>query len=246
MCKRRIRSIWQLPIIISALATLILLIMLFSAKQPTKSLVNVDTDFLLEEPGNYDWRLQLVNANHRLPQDYNVILVSLVNGLEVDERCYRDLQAMLDACRAEGLEPVVCSAYRSYNRQNELFQNKVAEFAAYGFGVEQAEIEAAKVVALPGSSEHQLGLAVDIVDINNQILDDSQEQTPVQKWLQAHSWEYGFIMRYPSNKSEITGIIYEPWHYRYVGQEVAQSIFEQELCLEEYLNLVSVKKESLP
>ena len=223
MCKRRIRSIWQLPIIISALATLILLIMLFSAKQPTKSLVNVDTDFLLEEPGNYDWRLQLV-----------------------DERCYKDLQAMLDACRAEGLEPVVCSAYRSYNRQNELFQNKVAEFAAYGFGVEQAEIEAAKVVALPGSSEHQLGLAVDIVDINNQILDDSQEQTPVQKWLQAHSWEYGFIMRYPSNKSEVTGIIYEPWHYRYVGQEVAQSIFEQELCLEEYLNLVSVKKESLP
>ena len=87
MCKRRIRSIWQLPIIISALATLILLIMLFSAKQPTKSLVNVDTDLLLEEPGNYDWRLQLVNANHRLPQDYNVILVSLVNGLEVDERC---------------------------------------------------------------------------------------------------------------------------------------------------------------
>ena len=159
MCKRRIRSIWQLPIIISALATLILLIMLFSAKQPTKSLVNVDTDLLLEEPRNYDWRLQLVNANHRLPQDYNVILVSLVNGLEVDERCYKDLQAMLDACRAEGLEPVVCSAYRSYNRQNELFQNKVAEFAAYGFGVEQAEIEAAKVVALPGSSEHQLGLA---------------------------------------------------------------------------------------
>ena len=88
---------------------------------------------------------------------------------------------------------------------------------------------------MPGTSEHQLGLAVDIVDISNQHLDASQENTAVQKWLMEHSWEYGFILRYPNEKSEITGIIYEPWHYRYVGREDAEQIHTLGVCLEEYL-----------
>lgn len=247
MCRRKIRPGWQFSIIISGLATLFFLTLLFSAKPPTAPLVSGNDDLGINE--NYqhlsnnesalNWQLTLVNAEHRLPEDYNIILAVLPNGKQVDERCYSDLQEMLAACRAEGLEPVVCSAYRSYIRQDELFQNKVAEFCAQGFNNEEAQAEAAKVVALPGSSEHQLGLAVDIVDINNQILDDSQEQMPVQQWLMAHSWEYGFIMRYPSAKSEITGIIYEPWHYRYVGREAAQAIFEQGVCLEEYLAMLN-------
>ena len=88
---------------------------------------------------------------------------------------------------------------------------------------------------MPGTSEHETGLAVDLVDENNQNLDETQEQTAVQQWMIAHSWEYGFVLRYPNGKSDVTGIIYEPWHYRYVGKEAAREIHETGLCLEEYL-----------
>ena len=91
------------------------------------------------------------------------------------------------------------------------------------------------VVALPGTSEHQTGLALDIVDAGYQELDEAQENTPVQQWLMRNSWRYGFILRYPTGKSNITGIIYEPWHYRYVGRDAARAIYESGLCLEEYL-----------
>ena len=105
-----------------------------------------------------------------------------------------------------------------------------------GYSEENARTEAGKVVAVPGTSEHQLGLAVDIVDIENQILDEDQEKTAVQKWLMKNSWRYGFILRYPNDKSNITGIIYEPWHYRYVGKEAAKEIYDLDVCLEEYLH----------
>jgi len=181
------------------------------------------------------WNLTLVNPWTPLPEDHTFTVKTLSNGQSVDERCYPDLQEMMDACRAAGLSPVICSAYRSYEKQEELYENKVDKLLAQGFSGKEAETEAAKVVAVPGASEHQLGLALDIVDLNNQNLDESQEDTPVQKWLMAHSWEYGFILRYPNDKSEITGIIYEPWHYRYVGRDAAAEIHEQGICLEEYL-----------
>jgi D-alanyl-D-alanine carboxypeptidase len=91
------------------------------------------------------------------------------------------------------------------------------------------------VNARPGTSEHQLGLAVDFVDTRYWTLDEKQAELPAQKWLMEHCWEYGFILRYPSEKSEITGIIYEPWHYRYVGREIALEIRDAGLTLEEYL-----------
>ena len=91
-------------------------------------------------------------------------------------------------------------------------------------------------MAVPGTSEHQLGLALDIVDRSNQNLDESQEDTAVQQWLMKHSWEYGFILRFPTGKSDVTGIIYEPWHYRYVGKEAAKEIYDRGICLEEYLD----------
>ena len=162
-------------------------------------------------------------------------LTQLKNGHAVDERCYPDLQAMMDACRAEGLFPVICSSYRTWEKQENLYNNQVNKLMAQGYSAEAAREEAAKAIAVPGTSEHQLGLAVDIVDLNNQNLDSSQEDTAVQKWLMEHCWEYGFILRYPNGKSEITGIIYEPWHYRYVGREAAKEITEAGICLEEYL-----------
>lgn len=182
------------------------------------------------------WMLTLVNPWNPLPEDYACTLTSLSNGHSVDERCYPDLQAMLDACREAGLSPVICSSYRTQEKQEKLFQNKVERLIAQGYSRENAKTEAAKTVALPGTSEHQLGLAVDIVDRSNQNLDRTQETTAVQQWLMAHSWEYGFILRYPDEKSETTGIIYEPWHYRYVGKEAAEEIYRQGVCLEEYLD----------
>lgn len=98
-----------------------------------------------------------------------------------------------------------------------------------------AQKQAATEVAVPGTSEHQLGLAVDLVDASYQVLDEAQASTPAQQWLMEHCWEYGFILRYPAEKQDITGIIYEPWHYRYVGRDHAQSIRQSGQCLEEFL-----------
>ena len=183
-----------------------------------------------------DWKLTLVSPEHPLPEDYAVTLTRLKNGQAVDERCYPALQEMMDACRAEGLEPLICSSYRTWEKQTRLFENKVARFAGGGLSPEAARAEAARVVAVPGTSEHQLGLAVDIVDSAYQLLDDAQADTPVQQWLMAHASEYGFVLRYPRDKEDVTGIVWEPWHYRYVGKEAAEEMTAQQLCLEEYLD----------
>ena len=188
-----------------------------------------------EAPGTDDWKLLLVNDQNPLPDDYSIQTVELRNGFQVDERCYPDLQDMMDACREAGLAPVICSAYRTQEYQEKLYQSQIEKQLALGCSRERAETEAGKQVAVPGTSEHQLGLAVDIVDMSYQLLDSSQEDTAVQRWLMEHSWEYGFILRYPDGKSEITGIIYEPWHYRYVGRENAEQIYRMGVCLEEYL-----------
>ncbi len=183
-----------------------------------------------------DWRLILVNADHKLPDDYSVDTAVLTNGFQTDSRCCSDLQQMLDDCRQEGLTPVVCSAYRTQEMQKTLFENQVKKQKAAGHSDEEAEIEAAKLVAVPGTSEHQTGLAFDIVDIDYQMLDLQQEKTAVQQWLLKNSWKYGFILRYPADKSDITKTDYEPWHYRYVGKENAKFIYDHNLCLEEYLH----------
>ena len=145
----------------------------------------------------------------------------------------------MDAMRAEGLSPLICSSYRTNKKQQRLYSNEVSNYLARGYSQANAEIEARKWVAVPGTSEHQTGLAVDIVDTNYQLLDEKQEDTPVQKWLIKNSYKYGFILRYPSDKSNITGINYEPWHYRYVGKEVAKEIYERGICFEEYLDSVN-------
>lgn len=182
-----------------------------------------------------DWRLILVNPWNPIPDNYQVVLVDLDNKQSADKRCYAELKDMLDDCRQAGLFPIICSSYRTKERQEYLYERQVERLVSRGYSREEAEIEAATSNAVPGTSEHQTGLAFDIVDKSNQNLDESQEDTPVQKWLMKNSWRYGFILRYPEGKSEITGIIYEPWHYRYVGKGAAKEIHEREICLEEYL-----------
>ena len=187
-----------------------------------------------------DWRLLLVNRESPLPEGFSVPeLSALRNGQQVDSRIYQDLQDMLDAARAQGLDPLVCSSFRTQEKQQSLFDKQIRAYLDRGYSQADAEIEAAKWVAPPGTSEHQTGLAVDIVSLSYQLLDEHQAQTDTQKWLMAHCAEYGFILRYPTDKSELTGIGYEPWHYRYVGREAAQDISQAGLCLEEYLSSFS-------
>ena len=183
-----------------------------------------------------DWNLILVNGDHPLPEGFQIPeLTQLRNGHAIDKRAYPALQRMMDDCRAEGLEPTICSSYRSWEKQEELFQRKVQSCLPQAGSLEEAEEQAAVWVARPGTSEHQAGLAVDIVDKSYQLLDEGQEKTAVQQWLMEHCAEYGFILRYPTEKSALTGVGYEPWHYRYVGEEAAGEIMRQGLCLEEYL-----------
>ena len=181
------------------------------------------------------WNLILVNPWNAIPEDYQVELEELSNGQAVDARCYPMLQQMMDDCRADGLNPYICASYRTMKKQKALFADKVKRVLLEGCPKDEAEDEAAKTVARPGTSEHQLGLALDIVDADDPQLETWQEDTPVQQWLMKNSWKYGFVLRYPPEKSSITGIIYEPWHYRYVGRQAAEEMHNKGLCLEEYL-----------
>ncbi|MBP3508376.1 M15 family metallopeptidase [Oscillibacter sp.] len=199
----------------------------------------------VETAAEEDWQLLLVNPWNKLPEEFTVELKKLPNGLQVDARIYDDLTAMLSDCRKAGLRPVVCSAYRPVETQTRLYNNKIARLQAAGYSREAAIRQAGRWVAVPGTSEHQTGLAVDLVASSYQVLDKKQEQTKEQKWLMEHCWEYGFILRYPSDKCGVTGIGYEPWHYRYVGKETAKAMQEAGLCLEEYLTALESPQETV-
>lgn len=185
-----------------------------------------------------DWRLILVNPRLRLPEDYAVDTCRIWDGEpeRIDYRIYDDLHAMLNACESANLFPIIRGAYRTQNQQEELFEQKTEQFMMEGETLEEARRDAATIVAYPGTSEHQLGLALDIVSGDNNILNADQANNPTQQWLMEHSFEYGFVLRYPTDKGDITGIIYEPWHYRYVGTEAAKVMHDENLCLEEYLD----------
>lgn len=181
------------------------------------------------------WNLILINQANTISDNFQVDLVEVQSGRYVDKRAYAGLKQMLEDGEAEGLDMVVCSAYRTKEKQESLFQKEVQAYLNQGYGMEAAEEKAMFWVARPGTSEHHTGLAVDIVARSYQMLDKHQEETSEQKWLMENCYKYGFILRYPTDKSEITGIGYEPWHYRYVGVEAATEIMENNLCLEEYL-----------
>lgn len=180
--------------------------------------------------------LLLVNKWHYLPEDYEVDPVTLPNGQMIGSTCYEALMDMLDDCAEAGGSPIVCSGYRAHWKQVDLFDAQINRWLYAGYDEENAQLMASTAVAVPGTSEHELGLAADIYSTENMDLDESQIYTVTQQWLMNNCWKYGFILRYPKDKSEITGIIFEPWHYRYVGVEHAKKIFDAEICLEEYLD----------
>ena len=179
-----------------------------------------------------DWNLILVDPEHSVPSDWEVTLVDLRGGEQVDRRIIDPLQAMFDACRADGLLPIVYSGYRSQETQQSIYNRNLAGNIADGYSSEEAEALTRQWVAVPGTSEHQLGLAV---DIDSEDPDQCSDES-VWAWLLEHCAEYGFILRYPADKTDITGIGYEPWHFRYVGKEAAKTIMSEDITLEEYLS----------
>lgn len=179
---------------------------------------------------NISWNLTLANKWNPIPDNYEVNLVEVVpGGAKVDERIYEPIMEMLtDATEENGnILPRVNYGYRTQEEQQALYDNKIAEYRSMGYAEKEAVKEAENWVAAPGTSEHQLGLAVDI----------KGNTYDVFTWLQKNSYKYGFIFRYPGDKADITGVAEEIWHYRYVGVEAATIIYEQGICLEEYLKM---------
>lgn len=178
------------------------------------------------------WNLILVNRDYCIPSDYEPELMELNNGEKIDVRIYPDLQQMFNDMRSLDIYPVVTAGYRTEEEQQRIMENYVADFLAQGYSEKEAEELAADWVALPGTSEHELGLAV---DINPDATLSTADQ--VYDYLADNAHLYGFILRYPPDKTDITGISNEPWHYRYVGKDAAAEIYESGLCLEEYIEM---------
>lgn len=181
-------------------------------------------------PKRKEWYLTLVNRQNPLKADNGIKLTTLANGQQVDSRIYPHLQAMFDDMRMDGVYPTVVSGYRTEEKQTAIYNEKIKSYRMNGYSKKGAIKEAEKWVAVPGTSEHQLGLAV---DINADGIHSAGNE--VYRWLDANAWRYGFIKRYPPDKTEITGVSGEPWHYRYVGIDAAAEMHERGVCLEEYL-----------
>lgn len=182
-----------------------------------------------------DWQLVLVNKQHPVPEDYTVTLGKIKGSMKCDVRILDDLTDMMQAAKADGIQLVVCSPYRDYNRQTVLFNRKIDYYMEKGHSYMESYKLASMTVTVPGASEHQIGLALDIVSTTYSWLEIDFGATAAGRWLKEHCDEYGFILRYPEGKEYITGIQYEPWHFRYVGKEAATQIMERDITLEEFI-----------
>lgn len=239
-CKNRKRKRRLRKFILAAAAVILLTVSVNAVSDfagmladsiPGRSAVNTD---MTDEDDN-SWKFVLINREHPVPDDWVTDLVKLKNGQFADSRVMPELQQMMDDARNEGLNPYICSGYRTFEKQQSLYESRIRSYEEQGYSYDEAVDMTEEWVAYPGTSEHESGLAFDIVSDSMQELDSDQADTDVQQWLMKNSWRYGFILRYPEDKKDITGIGYEPWHYRYVGKEAAEEIFRKGICLEEYL-----------
>lgn len=197
---------------------------------------------------NYE-QLLLVNAQNPLPENYDYegslteIPTKYINGMlkQIDKNVWPYMQAMIDAQRAAETNPknwlYVRSPYRSYATQKMLFTQETNKWLKTGLSSEEAETKAATVVTRPGTSEHNTGFSADF-----NIAEDSFESTAMFTWMQEHAADYGFVLRFPKDKQEITGITYESWHYRFVGINNAKEMNRLNMCLEEYVEYMNNKK----
>lgn len=183
----------------------------------------------------YPWYLLLVNEESPLPKDFHVELERYQGRYYVDKRILPSLQKMLDDAKLAGMSCIICSAYRDYEKQEKLFQEDVKQLMKKGYCYDEASEIVMKETASPGMSEHQTGLAVDIVGAAYQVLDAKQAETKEAIWLKENCSKYGFILRYTEGKEDVTQKSFESWHFRYVGVEAATCIMENNITLEEYL-----------
>ena len=200
-----------------------------------KDVAKIETQEAQEKEENEDWKLVLVNKWNEMEAGYEPQLAELADGHLIDVRIADALMDMIRGAREAGHAIYIISAYRDIEKQTYLYEAEVEEWRALGYSQSGAEEKAGTVVAVSGTSEHHLGLAVDLVSSEYVQLDEGAEKTEGYKWLVKHCHEYGFILRYPNGATAVTGIIYEPWHFRYVGKEAAAEIMEAGITLEEYL-----------
>lgn len=189
---------------------------------------NVETITINED----QWYLTLVNRNRKLPDDFQAKTSYLIDGneAELDSRCAEQYIAMYNAALEDGCKLVPLSGYRRISTQKRNYENKIDLYLNQGYSYLDAAKKAATIILPPGTSEHNLGLAMDICS-----LEESFANTKEFAWLMEHAQDYGFILRYPADKQDITQITYEPWHWRYVGVDAAKAMKASGQCLEEYL-----------
>ena len=185
-----------------------------------------------------DWNLILVNKDNPLEADIECKLRNY-NGFDVGDRIYEELDAMFKAAKEDGINLLMASGYRNFNTQTYLYEKKISYFKRLGYSQAEATEIASMKVTPPLTSEHETGLAVDIVSYNHNCTDSDFGNCDAGIWLKEHSFEYGFILRYPEGKEDITKIQYEPWHFRYVGKEAAEFIYINDLTFEEFVDMVN-------
>lgn len=206
-----------------------------TAKAPPVSLPQAtDGNPVTVSPDGEHWELTLVNLQYRLPEEYKPTLKAAVEGssVQLDERVAPYYAEMYAAAKADGCTLTPYSGYRTYARQQENFDRKVAYYVSQGLSETEATAKTQTRILPAGASEHNMGFAMDIVSASADFI-----STKEFSWLTAHAYEYGFILRYPENKTDITGVMYEPWHWRYVGKEAAAEMHQSGQCLEEYLGI---------
>lgn len=194
---------------------------------------NEETGRIVVNPEQEQWNLAVVNMGREMPRDYKPVLDEILStGYYMDERVAPFYEKMYNAAKKDGIILTPYSGYRSYERQERNYKNLTEQYMSqYNLSRKEAAKKAATVILPPGTSEHNLGLAMDICNTKNSFAD-----TKEYKWLTENAHKYGFILRYTSDKMDITGIVDEPWHWRYVGVEYAEDIKNSGLCLEEYLD----------
>lgn len=209
-----------------------------SAIEKETSAVNPDTGRIIINPKQKQWNLVVVNTTREMPDGYVPKLKEILNtGKFLDYRVAPHYEEMYNAAKADGIILTPYSAYRSFNLQKSNLENLTNEYMTrYGISKAEAYKKASTVILPPGTSEHNLGLAIDICNTYRSF-ESSQEYA----WLAKHAADYGFILRYTAEKQNITGIVPEPWHWRYVGVKYAKAIKESGLCLEEYLESKGIR-----
>lgn len=203
-------------------------------KEPVTDILNILNKYTENDGSEKEWCLILVNKWNRIPDDYKVELTELSNGESIDKRINPALQEMLGSAQNDKIYPIVVSGYRTPEIQQSLMDEKIEAYKAESYSLNKAKVKVEEWVAPPSTSEHQIGLSV---DINADGINSAGYE--VYEWLDKNVHKFGFICRYPADKTKITGVINEPWHYRYVGVEAATEIKNQGICLEEYLDRVS-------